>query len=1165
MTLLFHRLLLLGSSFLVALGANPSDQALASERIIPGHYIVDLKNSVSSLGAVALAQTAQLNGDLGFIYPRARGYSVALPRGAAMVLRKNPLVVSVKPDTVVELASQTQPTGLKRVFAPDNQRLAINESDDFRIDADVAVIDTGIEAQHPDLNVVRRIDCSAATHHSQCTTDTTTPTNPHGTFVAGVVGALDNQIGTVGIAPGARLWSIKIEDSQGQIPRAAYIAAIEWVTANAAEIEVANESLETGNAVDDFFEDVMAESIAAGVVHVAAAGNGNGPVNHLPGNYPDAITVSAIADFDGAPGGLADATHSACRTEYEQDWLAQSDDALANLSKYGSAVDIAAPGVCIYSTGLGGSYEYDYGTSVAAPYVAGAAAILSVDRTLDSKADVDAIRDALITTGNTNWSDLSGDGIKEPLLDVSLESVYMPPPSTSGSGWSTQYIPDPVGTGDANNRLYEVTCDTSSATACTAVGHSSTSVGVDSALIERWDGSGWSTQSAATPSGATESRLTGVSCASTTWCMAVGSYQTSTGTMTLAERWTGSGWSVISTPNPPSSTSAQFTKIWCTATTECTAVGYAVVGGMQTAFAQRWNGTNWSLQTVPLPSGATSSQLEGVGCRGTSFCMAVGSYVGSGGTRAWAVTWDGTAWSLKAVVEPSGATQTTLHDVSCTGSAPVVCTAVGGWKNSGSTQSTFVQRWNGSSLSLQSSPNQQGSSANVLQNVSCAMNSECTAVGSWVAKAGNQGANRTLAVHWDGANWSLEETPNVRDASFNAFFGVVCRTLPGTCMAVGYSINGSGFAEILGQHKFKWETQYLPDPPGSKTTLHEVNCEPNSANMCVAVGVHEASAGVLSPTALRWNGTSWMAESAATPKGATSTVLSGDWCSASTECFAVGHYDTTTGQATLAQRWNGASWLIQTTPNPSSATNPELAKVSCSAPGACTAVGAYVDTGSGKVRPLAMRWNGTTWTLQTVPLPSGAAAARLDGIGCKSSTFCMAVGQTWNSTNGWRALSMIWNGSSWSAKALAMPEGALESRLVDIGCVSVTECVAVGSYATTGLANRPLVQRWNGTAWSNQVAPLPAGSTRPAKFLNMSCASSTSCTAVGEWEDAAGDSHGFAATSDGANWETQLTPSPGRDTVLRGVSCRGTSCLAVGSYLTPSSSLLSPLAQRYEP
>ena len=162
-------------------------------------------------------------------------------RRALRTLRPSP---TSRPTRSTPSSAQSLPTGIQRVFAPDNQALDIDGADDRRVDVDVAVIDTGIQLDHPDLNVAGSTNC--ATFFATCGSGGGDG-NGHGTHVAGTIGALDNGIGVVGVAPGARLWSVRVLGNNGTGTTSQIIAGMDWVTARAATIEVANLSL-TGGA-----------------------------------------------------------------------------------------------------------------------------------------------------------------------------------------------------------------------------------------------------------------------------------------------------------------------------------------------------------------------------------------------------------------------------------------------------------------------------------------------------------------------------------------------------------------------------------------------------------------------------------------------------------------------------------------------------------------------------------------------------------------------------------------------------------------------------------------------------------------------------------------------------------------------------------------------------
>ncbi|MCH8338373.1 MAG: S8 family serine peptidase [Chloroflexi bacterium] len=329
-----------------------------------------------------------------------------------------------RPDQEVQLFDQTVPTGIQRIFADENPGITIDGVDDLRIDVDVAVIDTGIDSDHPDLNVVARTDCSGGSPFKQkCKDNSGDDGNGHGTHVAGTIAALDDGSGVVGVAPGARLWAVKVLRNDGSGYISWIIAGIDYVTANADKIEVANMSLGC-ECSSPAMDDAITNSVAAGVVYAVAAGNSDKDASTFsPASHPDVITVSALADFDGEPGGTAAST---CRSD--------QDDTLADFSNFGSLIEVTAPGVCIFSTWKDGGYNAISGTSMASPHAAGA-------NDPQNKTDVDAIIATIIAEGNFDWTDDSGDGIQEKLLDVSDSTVFAPATLAGSGGAATNSPP----------------------------------------------------------------------------------------------------------------------------------------------------------------------------------------------------------------------------------------------------------------------------------------------------------------------------------------------------------------------------------------------------------------------------------------------------------------------------------------------------------------------------------------------------------------------------------------------------------------------------------------------------------------------------------------------------------------------------------------------------
>ncbi len=252
---------------------------------------------------------------------------------------------------------------------------------------DIAIIDTGVDLTHPDLNVFKNISFVKGVKKGN-------DDNGHGTHVAGTTAAKDDSNGVVGVAPGARIWAVKVLDKNGSGSLSNVIKGIDYVTANAAQIEVTNMSLgcQCNSAA---MNTAIANSVAAGVTYVVAAGNNAMDASTFsPANHPDVIAVSAIVDTDGKCGGLGSSTGYG------------ADDTFASFSNFGSVVDIAAPGVNIYSTWKGGSYNTISGTSMASPHVAGAAALYKSTH-IASPADVKA---SLLSTGSTPSSTCDGNG-----------------------------------------------------------------------------------------------------------------------------------------------------------------------------------------------------------------------------------------------------------------------------------------------------------------------------------------------------------------------------------------------------------------------------------------------------------------------------------------------------------------------------------------------------------------------------------------------------------------------------------------------------------------------------------------------------------------------------------------------------------------------------------
>ena len=254
-------------------------------------------------------------------------------------LARNGILVKRAPNQPVE----TLPWGVDRIDAEKIWAIATGTP------VKVAVVDTGIDVAHPDLKDNIKGGMSAVAYSVSYNDD-----NGHGTHVAGIIGAIDNTIGVIGVGPKIDLYAVKVLDRRGSGYLSDVIEGLDWAISNG--IQVVNMSLGTTANILSFQEAVQRANVA-GIVQVAAAGNSGDSVNY-PAAYPEVIAVSAT----------------------------DKSDIIASWSSRGAEVDLSAPGVSIYSTYKGQTYKTLSGTSMAAPHVAGAAALVL---TAPAKCDYD--------------------------------------------------------------------------------------------------------------------------------------------------------------------------------------------------------------------------------------------------------------------------------------------------------------------------------------------------------------------------------------------------------------------------------------------------------------------------------------------------------------------------------------------------------------------------------------------------------------------------------------------------------------------------------------------------------------------------------------------------------------------------------------------------------
>ena len=312
-----------------------------------------------------------------------RGFSARLTDVQAARLREDPEVASVTPDRPLKALGEadlapgdTVPSGVRRIGAGAQGKVRQAST------TGVAVIDSGIDLFHPDLDAADGVNCVAPGTPAR-------DEDGHGTHVAGTIGARNDGRGVVGVAPGTKLYAVKVLGTDGKGSTSQLMCGIDWVTGTRSDgdpgndVGVANLSLggagepvTSCGATRDPLHRAICASSRAGVTYVVAAGNDAREFDHtgvpdLPAAYPEVLAVTAMSDSDGRPG--AEGGAPACRS-------GEADDRYAGFSNFaatsaGAEHTVAGPGTCIRSTWPGGRHATLSGTSMASPHVAGLVAL----------------------------------------------------------------------------------------------------------------------------------------------------------------------------------------------------------------------------------------------------------------------------------------------------------------------------------------------------------------------------------------------------------------------------------------------------------------------------------------------------------------------------------------------------------------------------------------------------------------------------------------------------------------------------------------------------------------------------------------------------------------------------------------------------------------------
>ncbi|GAB6087760.1 S8 family peptidase [Alkaliphilus crotonatoxidans] len=305
----------------------------------------------------------------------------------AKALASNPNVVAVEPNAEVTAYAQTVPWGITRVQAPQAHAAGYRGAG-----VKVAVLDTGIDSSHPDLNVRGGYSVFTDSANSNPFYDG----DGHGTHVAGTIAALNNTIGVLGVAYNVDLYAVKVLNNNGGGTYAGIAQGIQWAVNNG--MHIVNMSL-GGPSSSTILQNICDAANQAGVLLIAAAGNsgnasGTGNSVGYPARYASVMAVAST----------------------------NSNNVRGSSSSTGPAVEISAPGVSILSTVPGNGYATYTGTSMASPHVAGVAALVKGARPNLSNTQIRQILNSTATPlGNSNHY---GNGLVQAVPAINAALAY---------------------------------------------------------------------------------------------------------------------------------------------------------------------------------------------------------------------------------------------------------------------------------------------------------------------------------------------------------------------------------------------------------------------------------------------------------------------------------------------------------------------------------------------------------------------------------------------------------------------------------------------------------------------------------------------------------------------------------------------------------------------
>jgi hypothetical protein len=371
---------------------------------------------------------------------------------------------------------------------------------------------------------------------------------------------------------------------------------------------------------------------------------------------------------------------------------------------------------------------------------------------------------------------------------------------------------------------------------------------------------------------------------------------------------------------------------------------------------------------------------------------------------------------------------------------------------------------------------------------------------SFSASSANTSASGT-----SGAVWSIVNSPNTDPTQENMLYGVAC-PFSFECWAVGHFYNGSHFQTLI-EHS---------------------------------------------------NGSSWNITSSANTSAEQSNFLRGVACNNTTDCWAVGHYDSGSNVSafqTLIEHFDhNGRWTVVSSPNVSQAQNNELNAIACSSSTDCWAVGSYGNTSQGipPQQTLIEHWDGVAWSITPSPNSGVLDSNVLHDVTCVAASECWAVGYHSSGVNGAQTLIERYDGNAWTIVASANPS-AQRNGLRAVNCASANDCWAAGSQMGAA-AEQTLLEHFDGTQWTLVSSP----NTEPTQsnfLFGVICQAEFTCWSAGYYQGPGGNGYSLVNHYNSLDWHVVPSGNAAPNTAgqytnfLTHATCMRSYCVAVGYYV----------------